>query len=116
MVQRGEVRMEDTFDMLCMLPPDCPAEQAEGILLRKFGRVVNPAKEAAEQMERVARANAKRKTEHVETFLTEQEEKHARTTKHELELSVGATTAHPISHGVGDSPRAKRRKASGANP
>lgn len=111
MVQRGEVSMEHTYDMLCMLPSDCSAEQAEGILLRRFGRVVDPAKEAAEQVERIAKANAKRKEEHVETFLTEQEDKHARQTKHELELSVGATTAHPISHGIGDSPRAKRRKA-----
>lgn len=111
MVQRGEFREQDAFDILCMLPPDASSEEAEGILLRRFGRVSDPAAEAAEQMQRVATFNATQKKKHVENFLVEQEEKHVRTSKHDLELTIGATTAHPISHGVGDSPRAKRRKA-----
>lgn len=115
MVQRHEVREEDAFDILCMLPSDASAEEAEGILLRKFGRVSDPAAEAAEQMRRVTEFNAKQKEQHVEQFLVEQEEKHVRTSKHELEVSIGATAAHPISHGVGDSPRTKRRKAASSD-
>lgn len=115
MVQRGEFREEDAFDILCMLPPDASSEEAEGILLRKFGRVSDPAAEAAEQVRRITEANVKQKAAHVEQFLVEQEEKHVRTSKHDLELTVGATTAHPISHGVGDSPRTKRRKAASSD-
>lgn len=115
MVQRGEFREEDAFDILCMLPPDASSEEAEGILLRKFGRVSDPAAEAAKQVRRITEANVKQKAAHVEQFLVEQEEKHVRTSKHDLELTVGATTAHPISHGVGDSPRTKRRKAASSD-
>ena len=111
LVQQGLMREEEAFDILCMLPPDCSPYEAEGILLRRFGRVVDPRQESEDAVTRVAKANKAVKTKHVETFLVEQEEKHVRTSKHELELSIGAATAHPISHGIGDSPRATRRKA-----
>jgi hypothetical protein len=111
LVQQGLMRESEAFDILKMLPPDCPAEQAEGILMRHFGRTTDPRQEAAEAIARVQQHNTKQKEAHVESFLSEQEEKHARQTKHELKLSIGATDAHPISHGIGDSPRTKRRKA-----
>ena len=109
-MQQGTVREHEAFDILCMLPSDCSPYEAEGILLRRFGRVVDPRKESEAAVTRVAKANKAVKEQHVETFLVEQDEKHVRTTKHDLELAIGAASAHPISHGIGDSPRAKRRK------
>jgi len=109
LVQRGELREQEAFDILCMLPPDASSEEAEGILLRRFGRVEHAASEAQAQVERIARANAQQKQAHVDAFLREQEEKHERFTTHDAELVIGAATAHPISHGIGDNPRTSRR-------
>lgn len=113
-VRSGEHPEAATYDLRAMLPPDCSAEEAEGFVLRHFERMGDHREAAAEKVATVGKHNAAVKAKHVESFLVEQEEKHVRTTKHELELVVGATPAHPISHGIGDSPRTKRRKA--ANP
>jgi hypothetical protein len=112
-VRNGVVREQDAFDLRAMLPPDCSAEEAEGFVLRRFTRMGDAREAAAEKVATIAKHNAATKAKHVEGFMQDQEDKHIRTTKHELELSVGATTAHPISHGIGESPRMKRRKAAG---
>lgn len=112
LVQQRQVQEHEAFDILCMLPPDCSAEEAEGILLRRFGRVTDPKAEAEAQMAKVAAQNKAQKAKHVENFLVEQEEKHVRTSKHELEVQLGLEPAHPISHGVGEGTvRRMRRKS-----
>jgi hypothetical protein len=109
-VQSGELTEDHAVDMVAMLPPDCSVHDVEGWMLRKFGRVIDPEKEAAQQIERLQQANEKRKVTIREQFLVDQEEKHRRQTKHELEVSVGAATAHPMVSGVGDGTIKQGRK------
>jgi hypothetical protein len=113
-VRNGIVREQDAFDLRAMLPGDCSAEEAEGFVLRHFERVSRPDQQAEKQVDRIVKHNRATKQKHVESFLEEQEHKTIRTSKHEHEVNLGVATAHPISHGIGDSPRTKRRKAAQA--
>lgn len=113
-VKRGEFTRDQTYDLRAMLPPDCSAEEAVGFVERYFRPVGHAATDAAEAIAKVTKFNKSVKEKHVENFMAEQDDKQVRTTKHELEVQLGVATAHPISHGIGDSPRLKRRKAAGS--
>lgn len=112
-VRSGELPERDAYDLRAMLPPDCSAEEAVGFVERYFAPVKDAAKEAAEKVEKVVRANRAVKDAHVEKFMVEQEEKQMRTTKHELEVQLGLATAHPMVSGVGEgtTKRAGRKTA-----
>lgn len=110
LVQSGQVREHEAFDIRAMLPPDCSAEQAEGFVMRHFERVDDPAKQAAKKLEQVQKHNAAAKQKHIDTFMAEQEVKTATTTKHEYEVQLGLEKAHPMVHGVGEGTKKKLRK------
>lgn len=109
MVQRGEVKEHEAFDIRAMLPPDCSAEQAEGFVLRYFERVDDPAKQAAKKMEQIQKYNAATKQKHIDNFMAEQEVKTATTSKHDYEVQLGLEKAHPMVHGIGEGTKKKRK-------
>lgn len=111
-VRSGELPEKDAYDLRAMLPPDCSAEEAVGFVERYFRPVRDAAKEAAEKVEKVVKANREVKEAHVERFMVEQEEKHMRTTKHELEVQLGVATAHPMVSGVGEGTAKRGRRKS----